>query len=520
MDRNQEKAVIEYFEGIQRIRGLAGSGKTIVLALKAAYFHTQYPDWDIAVTFNTRSLKEQFKELITKFCIEKKRETPNWSKIKVVNSWGSPNDRDYEKGIYYDYCISNGIEYYDFKKAKSLNAKNPFKSACINALESKNKSIEKYDVILVDEAQDLSEEFLNLCYKFLRGTNKRLVYAYDELQKLNEGASLRNPQEFLIPKKKKYDDRILDVCYRNSRPLLVTAHSLGFGIYRKNDDDENNLVQFFDQPQLWRDVGYELVEGEFKANSTITLQRTQESSPEYLENHSGIDDLIIFKSFKNKTEQAHWVANEIEKNLKEDELVHKDIIVINPIALSTKDEVSIIRSLLLKKKINNHIAGEFNADKFFEEDSIAFTGINRAKGNEVPMVYIINANDCYSGSVLNERDLIRRRNILFTAITRSKAWVRIVGIGERMNKLIQEYERVKENNFEMNFTYPSQKEIERMNIIHRDITKDEERKIKKDVESIKNIMSIVKQIKRKETFLEDYPDEVQDIIKTLLGKNE
>jgi superfamily I DNA and RNA helicase len=520
LDRNQEKAVIEYFEGIQRIRGLAGSGKTIVLALKAAYFHTQFPEWDIAVTFNTRSLKEQFKELITKFCVEKKRETPNWTKIKIVNAWGRPKDSDTERGIYYDYCVSNGVEYFDFRKAKSISSNNPFKAACSNALKNTKKSIEKYDVILVDEAQDLSEEFLNLCYNFLRGPSKRLVYAYDELQKLNEGASLRNPQEFLIPKKKNYDDRILDVCYRNSRPLLVTAHALGFGIYRKNDDEKNNLVQFFDQPQLWREVGYELTDGEFKPNSTVTLQRTKKSSPDYLEKHSDVEDLMVFQSFKNKNEQAKWVADEIEKNLNEDELLHKDIIVINPIALTTKDEVSLIRSKLLKKEINNHIAGEFNADKFFEENSIAFTGINRAKGNEVPMVYIINSQDCYAGFAYNNRDLIRRRNILFTAITRSKAWVRVVGIGNNMNKLIQEYESVKENNFEMKFTYPTQDEIDMKNIIHRDITEDEERKIRKDVESIKNIMGVIKQIEQKETYLEDYPADIQEIIKTLMGNNE
>ena len=35
----QGRAVIETVEGVQRIRGLAGSGKTIVLALKAAYLH-------------------------------------------------------------------------------------------------------------------------------------------------------------------------------------------------------------------------------------------------------------------------------------------------------------------------------------------------------------------------------------------------------------------------------------------------------------------------------------------------
>ncbi|MCL4825486.1 MAG: hypothetical protein KJZ57_14850, partial [Anaerolineales bacterium] len=47
LDRWQKSAAIETPEGLQRIRGLAGSGKTVVLALKAAYLHTQHPDWQI-----------------------------------------------------------------------------------------------------------------------------------------------------------------------------------------------------------------------------------------------------------------------------------------------------------------------------------------------------------------------------------------------------------------------------------------------------------------------------------------
>lgn len=93
LDHRQHKAVLETVEGVQRIRGLAGSGKTIVLALKAAYLHTQYPDWRIAVTFHTRSLKAQFQRLITNFCIEQSGEEPDWSKIRVINAWGHPAKR-------------------------------------------------------------------------------------------------------------------------------------------------------------------------------------------------------------------------------------------------------------------------------------------------------------------------------------------------------------------------------------------------------------------------------------------
>lgn len=42
LDQWQKKAAFEMREGPQRIKGLAGSGKTIVLALKAAYLHTQF----------------------------------------------------------------------------------------------------------------------------------------------------------------------------------------------------------------------------------------------------------------------------------------------------------------------------------------------------------------------------------------------------------------------------------------------------------------------------------------------
>ena len=57
------------------------------------------------------------------------------------------------------------------------------------------------------------------------------------------------------------------------------------------------------------------------------------------------------------------------------------------------------------------------------------------------MVYVINAHDCYESFLPAE--LTVARNQLFTAITRSKAWVRVLGIGKRMEMLIKEYERIR-----------------------------------------------------------------------------
>ena len=315
LDRRQSRAVIETVDGVQRIRGLAGSGKTIVLALKAAYLHAQHPDWRIAVTFNTRSLKGQFYHLIHNFFFQQTGEEPDWNNLRILNAWGAPG-RDDRDGIYYEFCRIHGVEYFDFKAAKRVFGRGrEFYGACNHALAQARATKAIYNAILVDEAQDFPPEFLRLCYQLLDDP-KRLVYAYDELQTL-AGESLPSPEDIFgqhadgSPKvgldNETNDDQrdvILDTCYRNSRPLLVAAHALGFGIYREAEKKEaTDLVQMFDYPQLWQDIGYRVKDGELNSGSPVTLQRTDKTSPKFLEDHSQIDDLIQFIPFDSEQQQ-------------------------------------------------------------------------------------------------------------------------------------------------------------------------------------------------------------------------
>ena len=85
------------------------------------------------------------------------------------------------------------------------------------------------------------------------------------------------------------------------------------------------------------------------------------------------------------------------------------------------------------------------------------------------MVYIINAHDCHSTS----ENLATIRNRLFTAITRSKAWVRVLGVGSDMQSLIDEHNTLQENKLELRFRYPTQLEREQMSIVHRDVSEAE-----------------------------------------------
>ena len=113
----------------------------------------------------------------------------------------------------------------------------------------------------------------------------------------------------------KAEDIVLSKCYRNSRPVLITAHSLGFGIYRKKEArEETSLVQLFEDKQLWEDIGYTVKEGVIRDGEFVTLYRTEETSPAFLEDHSSIDDLIQFRRFENNVQEADWIVEDIEKN--------------------------------------------------------------------------------------------------------------------------------------------------------------------------------------------------------------
>ena len=513
LDSQQSSAVIETVEGVQRIRGLAGSGKTIILALKVAYLHAKNPSWKIAVTFNTRSLKEQFKKLIRMFTYEHIQEEPNWDNIDIIHAWGSPT---YD-GIYYNLCKEHNIEYIDFKNSRRFTSiyGKEFDVICDKALKEIAQFTPKYDLIVVDESQDFSKDFLKICFNILKNP-KRLVYAYDELQSLNK-KTMDSPENIFghdehgdpIVRLENHinqpkEDIILYKCYRNSKETLTTAHALGFGIYR-----QDGLVQMFENSTLWKDIGYEVLSGSLEDGNSVELSRNEETSPNFLSIHSTIDDMINFKVCQNNLEQVEYIVDSIEKNLQDDELKLDDIIVINLDPLTTKKVVGDFRQKLYEKGINSNLAGvSTSPDIFYTDDAITFTGIYRAKGNEAPMVYIINSQYSYAGY-----ELAKKRNILFTAMTRSKAWVRVCGYGEDMEHLEQEFQKIKENNFKLNFKYPTEEEREHMNIVNKDMSMEEKSKLQKNEKSIIELLGDLRAGKiQKENLSKEMLSELKELL--------
>jgi superfamily I DNA and RNA helicase len=487
LDRWQKSAAIETPEGPQRIRGLAGSGKTVVLALKAAYLHSQHPDWKIAVTFHTRSLYQQFKDLIERFTFEHLGDKPDWAQISILHSWGS----SWSDGLYSVACNAINMYPVSFLAAKSkYGTSKAFTGICNDlAAALKGKQLDLFDAVLIDEAQDLPPSFFQIV-DALTKQPKRIIWAYDELQNLSEASMASAPELFgreitlTNAPEAPQQDIILPVCYRNTPWALTLAHALGFGLFRAPE-----IVQHFDDPSMWTDIGYQVEAGDLAAGQTVTLSRALRSYPVFFEEMLTAADAVISKTFNSQEEQNVWIAEQIRKNITEEELDPDDILIVLPNAIRQKNDYYELRRHLDAHGIVSNLAGVTNdRDSFTESGLVTASGIYRAKGNEAPMVYIANADHCAVGL-----EMIRLRNILFTGVTRSRAWVRICGVGAGMALLQKEIDHVVSDGYKLKFRVPTAAELQKMRRINRDRTAQEKGKIRKAERSIEEIIDLVKQ---------------------------
>ncbi|MBX9948734.1 MAG: UvrD-helicase domain-containing protein [Candidatus Obscuribacterales bacterium] len=193
MDRQQEAMAKSLGEGHRIIRGVAGSGKTLILVFRAKLIAENYPEKRILVTCYTKTLASQLQSLLS-----------NYANVDVVHL----------HSLMYEVC----------KKAR---IKTP-KWADEGALEKiTSLSLEgiacgagpRYDVILIDEAQDFSTDEIRFASELLKETSEDLVIVADAAQNIYK----RKFSWRQAGVKAQGRTRILRINYRNTREILEFA---------------------------------------------------------------------------------------------------------------------------------------------------------------------------------------------------------------------------------------------------------------------------------------------------------
>lgn len=461
-DRRQKKGYIIAFDGPQRVRGLAGSGKTVVLAMKAAVTLLRNQDARLLYTFHTKSLYQHIRRLITRFYRQFDDRDPDWTRLHIMHAWGGPN----MPGVYYRACESLGIPFINYSAALQGDRAQPFEYACSMLLKSATiKPV--YDYVFIDEGQDHANSFIRLCSQL--ADQSRFVIAYDELQTIFQAQAPSAGEIFGVDSagrsvREFAEDIVLHKCYRNPREVLVCAHAVGFGIYG------DRIVQMLENRDHWEDVGYKVISGDFVAGSNTVIERPLENSLASISERNDISEIVRTHVCRDFNDEIKWVADSVKADI-EDGLRPDDILVTTVDDRNAKRYLSDVAQALLQRGVRCHNvhAAMFDEIDFQEEGRVTLSTVHKAKGNEAFMVYVMGVDGIYP------KPSIRHRNMLFTAMTRAKGWVRVSGIGDAAKICITEIQKARTHFPRLEFEYPSEEELK---VMRRDLEESASRRLR------------------------------------------
>lgn len=454
LDEKQFKLIYQDNNSNLRVRGLAGSGKTILLVKKLAWLHFKNPDLEIAYVFFTKSLKQSIDNFFEKFYLEMNKYggKPDMTKIHIMHGWGGSNT----PGFYSTLCSRVGYLNSQYYTGHDLNY------VCGELLEyiytsHKENEAKIFDYILIDEAQDFRLNFFKLAKVSLKKYGK-IIYAYDELQNLSDDKnSIPSPKE-IFGDESLCDDCDLPDCYRSPKEIIVAAHALGLGIYHKNKDNQIEFCNMIEDLSAWISTGYKIESGKLDYGYDVVLYRE-----EIIKNE--IEDVIVPVKV-DQINQNEYVIKEIVRLLEYEDVKQEDILIIDLNALdlnknclsfkNDSDEFFKENNLYYddgKRFFDVNLVNKDSSYNFRKKDKVSYTTIYRAKGNEANIVFIINANN------MNSVNIHYHRNRLFTAMTRAKFKVYILGKGGSIDTIISELDEIKNNDYKLKFKCPTVNEI-------------------------------------------------------------
>ncbi len=463
LDTEQHKVAVQLPAGPQRIRGLAGTGKTVLLAMKAANLHLRFPDQQILFTFFTQSLYNTVTKLITRcYVADSGGQEPNWKNLHIRHAWGG---RDKE-GVYSELCGRMGAPPLALPEAKRMDAVSPLAACARHALSLSPDAT--YDYVLVDEAQDLPAEFFKLLYQLSRPPHA-IYWAYDELQNLSTVKMPDIADQFGRDKENQplisldgvypggiEKDLVLQKSYRCPKDVLMLAHAIGLGVHAPR-----GCVQILPDAAAWLAIGYEVQKGDCTVGTSTVIFRPPHNSPNRIsEIYAGPQPLISCEVFPTRADELAWVAERVIHDIRVEGLLPEDIVVVTIDALAGKQDLSGIQRRLFEAGVQSVIPGVFGrtaAADFGNEGMVTLASVYRAKGNEAAAVYVVAAD-----AIGRYADEIDARNRAFTAISRTKGWVCISGAGREMEAVRAEVGEITRDIPYLRFTYPDPAKVQNL----------------------------------------------------------
>lgn len=418
----------------EAVQGMAGSGKTEMLLhrLRTIYMDTlDNPGVKIAFTCHNKVLANELRtnKINSFFNSMKFDKQILWDeKLFCFGAWGSQSRQ--LSGMYAYICKYYDAPFYNYTEVKS------FTTACQLTLEHLKKykiDTFAFQYVLIDESQDLPDEFFELCELI---TETKVYVAGDVYQDIFD----TNSKISLKP------DFLLNRVYRTDSKTFMFAHLFALGYFDKKIkwlevedmklcgytcEESKNSLRISREPLRWNENKIELKENAYECNNNAK--------------DSSIENIITqIKELK----KAH-----------EGELVGSDIAIVILSKYTKFQSYANDLSHLINTEVglNTIISSENNQ---LLDEAVYISNQNQIKGLEFPFVFVLYDESDFSPGT---KQFIKLRTAFYMAATRSLIKTFIQFIDEKNFDLINKYSSSILADGYIDIQTPTEEEIKELN---------------------------------------------------------
>ncbi|WOE33911.1 3'-5' exonuclease [Acinetobacter baumannii] len=198
LDIQQEMIAKNIGSGHRILKGVAGSGKSLVIACRAKYLNSVYPEWKILVVCFNNTLCNHIQNMMNENNVENLEISTFHGLVKKITNANLKR------------LDNESQDKYNLRVAEILNT-----------YVDKSNFSHKYDAILIDEGQDFAQEWIQSLVKILNPETNSILFCYDPAQNI---FNRKRPswRSFGLEVQGKKPTELMR-CYRNTKEILITA---------------------------------------------------------------------------------------------------------------------------------------------------------------------------------------------------------------------------------------------------------------------------------------------------------
>ncbi|WP_107724889.1 3'-5' exonuclease [Desmospora activa] len=380
MDLHQENLAKQIGDKHRLIRGVAGSGKTLILASRAALLAKENPDWNILVLCYNISLSRFIADMVEQKLNQSESLfdfVAEGEEIQTVQQKHNITVRHFHDWLNRDLKIKSEEEI----------------PTTLQEWEAGKRSFPLYDAILIDEGQDFTPEWLGLVTRLLNPDTQSLLIVEDRAQTIySRRRSLRKD----IGLDFRGRSRVLTINYRNTAPIV----RLAWDFYRQHASMENATS----------DEEMEVIEP----------QSSLRSGPQ-----------PFLQRFANMEEEMAYVAKQMKVLHRQRNVAWSEMLLLYRVkSYAGLDTMNTIRRGLAREGIPFYWMTENAQSKRAfspRENQVTVSTIDSSKGLDYKAVFVVNTDRL---PFPKEENIEREVSLLYIAMTRAKKYLSITWSGE------------------------------------------------------------------------------------------